>query len=267
VSEIAVVTDSSSLLSAPAANVLRIEVVPVTVAVDGHPVDEAEPIDRFYERMRAGGRATTSQPNPAQFAETYARVARRGARAIVSVHLDARASGVPRSAALAAGTAAVETHVVDTRTVSYGVGVCARCAARTAARGAPAGDIVAEVSALGASMRNAFAVRNAPGGRVPAQGELQVLSFQDGVALPVGERGTVGGAVEAMTHLVRDSRALAAAVGHAGREVEAGADALAHALVASPGVAAVERYRVGASVGAHTGPETFGVFWWPVGYS
>jgi hypothetical protein len=51
-------------------------------------------------------------------------------------------------------------------------------------------------------------------------------------------------------------------VGHAGPELEVAADRLAHDLVREQ-VAAVERYRVGPSVGAHTGPDCFGAFWWP----
>ena len=41
------------------------------------------------------------------------------------------------------------------------------------------------------------------------------------------------------------------------------ADALAVLLASSPRVIGVERYRVGAAVGAHTGPLSFGAFWWP----
>ena len=60
-----------------------------------------------------------------------------------------------------------------------------------------------------------------------------------------------------------DEGPLAIAVGHAGSALESEADRLAHALARAESVFEVERYRVGASVGAHTGPDSFGLFWWP----
>lgn len=50
-----------------------------------------------------------------------------------------------------------------------------------------------------------------------------------------------------------------AAVGHTHRRTE-WADALA-ARLEGAGVAAVDRYRVAPSVGAHAGPDCFGAFW------
>jgi hypothetical protein len=52
-------------------------------------------------------------------------------------------------------------------------------------------------------------------------------------------------------------------VGHASATTERAADELAAALRALADVELVERYRVGAAVGAHTGPLSFGAFWWP----
>jgi len=76
--------------------------------------------------------------------------------------------------------------------------------------------------------------------------------------------GSVSEAVEEMARCVlRSGTRVSAAVGHAGREMEAAADALAHRILGKKNVPAVERYRVGASVGAHTGTESLGVFWWP----
>ena len=63
-----------------------------------------------------------------------------------------------------------------------------------------------------------------------------------------------------MTRLVADAVPELVAVGHASRGVEAAADRLAHDLLRES-VGAVERYRVYPSVGAHTGPDSFGAFW------
>jgi hypothetical protein len=54
-----------------------------------------------------------------------------------------------------------------------------------------------------------------------------------------------------------------AAVGHAAASTDPAADALAGSLASLAQVVGVERYRVSAAVGAHTGPLSFGAFWWP----
>lgn len=63
--------------------------------------------------------------------------------------------------------------------------------------------------------------------------------------------------------VVADRGPVRAAVGHAAASVQAAADALALSLEAQPHVVEVERYRVGAAVGAHTGGQSLGAFWWP----
>ena len=64
-------------------------------------------------------------------------------------------------------------------------------------------------------------------------------------------------------HVLDGPSSLGVAIGHAGREARPGADALARLLEDAPAVRTVSRYRVGPSVGAHTGPGAFGCFWWP----
>ena len=263
-SSVAICTDSSSLLSASAAARLRVEVVPVPVALDGEPFDEdMSSLDWFYERLRAGAVATTSQPSPAHFAAAYERAASRGARTIVSIHLDSAVSGTVSSAETAAQLSRVPVTVVDTRTVSFGVSVCVRAAAETVAGGGSAGDAALASSRLGARMHNAFVARGSRGGRVPTLGGWTLFRFADGVASPIWECASEAEAVERMAALaLQDEQPVSAAVGHAGRALETAADRLADRL-ARAGVSAVERYRVGASVGAHTGADSFGLFWWP----
>ena len=91
---VALCTDSSALLTAPEAAGLGVDVVPIAVALDGEPFDElTSSLDWFYERMRAGAMATTSQPSPASFSNVFQRAAERGVDKVVSIHLDARISG------------------------------------------------------------------------------------------------------------------------------------------------------------------------------
>jgi len=264
VSTTAICTDSSALLPAPVADRLGIAVVPIAITLDGEPFDErAQPIDDFYERLTDGAEVTTSQPNPADFAGAYARLAARGARTALSIHLDARVSGTTASAELAARDAPIPVRVVDTRTVSFGVGVCVRAAAEAVVVDGSASDAVAAAMRLGAAMRNVFVAHGGPGGRVPELSGWTVLTFVDGTTLPVAACEGVGETVDAMAaQVLRADEPVQAAVGHAGAVTETAADALADELSRLPPVLEVERYRVGASVGAHTGPVSFGAFWW-----
>ena len=262
---VAICTDSSSLLSASAAASLGVEMLPVAVTLDGEPFDErTSSLDWFYERLRAGATATTSQPSPADLADAYGRAAARGAQAVVSIHLDSRISGTVSSAELAALSAALPVQVVDTRTVSFGVGLCVRAAALAVATGGAPGDAARAASRLGGVLRNAFVTRGGPGGRVPATSSWTLLSYANGAASRISQPSSLSEGVEEIaSHVVPGDTPISAAVGHASRELEAAADELAHRLLAAEGVLTVERYRVGASVGAHTGPDSFGAFWWP----
>ncbi len=259
----AICTDSSALLPARVAD-LGIEVVPIGITLDGEPFDvRAQPIDDFYERLIDGVEVTTSQPSPSDFTDAYAKLAARGARRVLSIHLDARVSGTTSSAELAAREARVPVRVVDTRTVSFGVGVCVRAAAEALAAGGSAGDAVAAAVRLGTAMRNVFVAHRGPGGRVPELQGWSVRTFADGRTLPIAACDNADETVDSMAaHMLGGEALIRAAVGHAAEVVEARADDLADMLARSSLVLGVERYRVGAAVGAHTGPVAFGAFWW-----
>jgi DegV family protein with EDD domain len=253
-------TDESSLLSPVAAAELGVEVVPIPVTLDGEAF--AGPIDAFYERLRSGGTATTSQPGPGAFLEAYERAASRGAKGVLSLHLDRRASGVSESAALAAHEASLPIRVVSLPTVSYGVALCVRAADAALRGGATISVAAAEADRLAASLDNVFVARSAPGGRVSATEGWALLRFVGGAGEVVSSHETLDDAALAMTRRILRGRPGLAAVGHAGAQLEVAADRLAHDLVRAS-VVVVERYRVTPSVGAHTGPDCYGAFWWP----
>lgn len=241
-----------------AAATLAVEVVPVTVALDGVPFEGTT--DAFYGRVREGAAATTSQPSPAAFLAAYERAATAGAASVLSLHLDGRVSGVTVSAEVAAREASIPVTVVDLPTVSYGVTLCLRAAHSALVSGLGAREAEAAARELALSLDNVFVAPTAPGGRVRAPDGWALLRFADGVVTTVSSHSTVKEAAEAMTSLVVAARPELVAVGHASRDVESAADRLAHDLLRE-GVRAVERYRVHPSVGAHTGPDSFGAFW------
>lgn len=134
---VAVVTDSTASLPPGLVEASGVVVVPLDVVVDG--VAHREGVDispaQIVEALRAGAVVRTAHPGPDAFARAYARVAARGAREIVSVHLSGELSGTVTSAQLGAQTAAVPVHVVDSRTVAMGLGLATLAAARAAAAG------------------------------------------------------------------------------------------------------------------------------------
>jgi fatty acid-binding protein DegV len=109
-----------------------------------------------------------------------------------------------------------------------------------------------------------FVAHQGPPGRLPDAAGWAVLEFVDGAARPIGVRDNIGEAIDAMlASVLAGEPPLRAAVGHAGAPTEPAADALALSLAGASQIVKVERYRVGAAVGAHTGPLSFGAFWWP----
>jgi fatty acid-binding protein DegV len=233
----------------------------VPVVLDGEPFEG--PVDAFYEQLRTGAVATTSQPSPGAFLEAYQRAVSNGATTVLSLHLDGRVSGIGASAELAAAEAPVPVRVVALPTVSYGVALCVRVAHAALAGGATDANAASDATRIAATLDNVFVARAVESGRVSAAASWTLLRFADGAAQPLSSHESLDDAAEAMTrHIVEPSLPGLVAVGHAGAELEVAADRLAHELLRHS-VAVVERYRVGPSVGAHTGPDCFGAFWWP----
>jgi DegV family protein with EDD domain len=146
-----VVTDSTASLPADLAARLGIIVVPLAVVVgDVHHLDGVDfaPAQLLAE-LHAGHRVATSQPSPEAFARAYAAAAESGAGAIVSVHLSSELSGTVQAARLAAQSAPVPVHVVDSRSVAMGLGLAAIAAVEEISRGADAATAAAAARKAG----------------------------------------------------------------------------------------------------------------------
>ena len=203
-------------------------------------------------------------PSPGVFVDAYRAAAARGAERVLSIHVDARVSGTVASAEVAARETEIPVTVVDSGTVSYGLGACVSAAAAAVSAGASATEAARVAVQLGRMMKSVFVTASAPNGRVRAGAGWAVLSFDDGIATPDAVYDSATAAIEAMAaRVLSDTGPRAAAVGHAAAAVLPWADALAELLEGDPETDTVERYRVTPPVGAHTGPLSFGAFWWP----
>jgi DegV family protein with EDD domain len=273
---IGICTDSTAQLPPLLVDRYGIEVVPVTVRIGEDEYLEGVDLDAdsFYARFGRGPlpEVATSQPSPGQFALAYERLAERGATEILSVHI---------AAGLSAHQSPVPVRLLDSGTASFGVGCCVWVAADAVARGATLDEAAAVAEALVPSIGNVFVVGAldllARGGRAPEiarpgtqrasavpvlsliAGEVKVLAQADGLDDSV--RAMADYALDWQRNGVRAN--LNVAIGVADAAGQPLSDRLEALLRAEPTVGEIVHYRVGPSVGAHTGPGTAGAFFYP----
>lgn len=273
---IGIVTDSSSQITDDLVERFDIEVVPMTVAIDGTDHDEGVDLDAdtFYAAFEDGAtpEVGTSQPAPGRFAEAYSSVAERGVDHIVSLHLSAAMSGTVDSARLAAPDAPVGVTVIDTGSASFGVAVCAWAAGVAIARGANVEDIERRVANLVPRIATSFMVGvpylTERGGRA-AEVELSddgisVLGMADGSLEVLDRVTTVDDTIDVMsTYATSWGPSTTVAIGTSDGSSRRLSERLDRALSGLDGIDDVIHYRIGPSVGAHTGPGTFGLFVFP----
>ena len=122
---IAIVTDSTSDLSPQLCAQYGVESVPLYVLFDGKMHKdglEITPPDLFAG-LKAGKKTpSTSQPSPAEFAAAYGR-ALGSADPVLIIHISGQLSGTVGSARLAAQELGGKVTVVDTQSVSMGLGM------------------------------------------------------------------------------------------------------------------------------------------------
>jgi DegV family protein with EDD domain len=144
---IRIVTDSTADLPIEIAAAHNIEVAPAYINIgDKGYIDGVDLTRReFYENLATyDPPPTTAAASSGTFAEIYGQLSAEGATEIISLHLATELSGFMNSARLGAESAeSVPVHVIDTRTISMGVGLQAIAAAEAAAAGATCAEIIA----------------------------------------------------------------------------------------------------------------------------
>jgi DegV family protein with EDD domain len=106
-------------------------------------------IDEFYRRMaESDDLPQTAAPAPGAFQEVFRRRLAEGADSIVCICLSSGVSATMESAELAARETDGEVRIVDSRSVTAGLGVMVLAAAEAAAGGAGADEIVGLVEAM-----------------------------------------------------------------------------------------------------------------------
>lgn len=145
---IRIVTDSSCDLPQEVVDEHGVRVVPLSIRFGDEEFIDREELStaEFWRRCAAQDTLPeTAAPAPGQFEQTYRQLAADGATGIVVVSLSGALSATMQSAQLAARSVAdtVEVRVVDSRSVSLGVGTIVLACARAAADGASIDDVEA----------------------------------------------------------------------------------------------------------------------------
>lgn len=268
---IAIVTDSTSSVPADVVEQFDVRVVPLQVVVGDKCLTEGvdlAPAD-VAAALEAHHGVSTSRPAPEVFSRTYAELAESGAGQILSIHLSAEVSGTFESAQMAARSAAVPVHCVDSRQVGMGTGFAVIEAAELLAAGAPIEKVIAAAKTRGDTTATYFYVDTLEylrrGGRVSMVGALvgsalavkPLLCIDDGRIGPLEKVRTSARALNRLRELAvayarEAGGTFDVAVQHLAAEDRA--HEVAAGLRDELALDDVRVLEVGAAVGAHVGP-------------
>lgn len=271
---IAVITDSTAYLPVDVVKRLGIEVVPLSVVVEGKSfVEGGEGSDAIVAALRRGIPATTSKPTPEAFLAAYSKAAASGCAGVVSVHLSAKMSGTCESARIAAGRASIPVEVIDTGHMAMGVGFAAVAAAEAAQDGDFLEEVAEAAQIRAAATSSFFTVSTLEylrrSGRIGrAQALLgtalamkPILTLSQGEVVSREKVRTTQRAYSRLAEIAIEAvagRAVDIAVHHLGMEDRAKQVATLLRERLGP-LSQVLVSEVGAVVGAHTGPGTLGI--------
>jgi DegV family protein with EDD domain len=151
--QVRIVTDSACDLPQTVADELAIEIVPLTIRIDGNEyVDRKDlSVEEFWAKCAASPTLPeTAAPAPGQFENTYRQLHGHGASSVVTISLSGALSATMQSAELAARSVAdlIPVTVIDSRSVTLGLGAIVASCARLAADGATHDEVVAHAREL-----------------------------------------------------------------------------------------------------------------------
>ncbi len=269
-----IVTDSSCDLSLEEAAELGVVIVPLTIRFgDDEFVDLEElTVPEFYRRMaESAALPETAAPAPGVFEKAFRHLADEGADAVVCINLSSELSATIESARNAARAVAdtIDVRVIDSRTLTAGLGTMVIQATQAAADGASADEIEKLVAGL-AERTRVFATLDTldnlkKGGRIGAATHLvgSMLSFKPVINVSNGKVEEAGRARTRKKSLIwlRDKlyeeptvEQLAVCDGEA-PDVDEFLDLIADRYPRDQ----IRTGRIGAVIGTHGGPRLVGI--------
>ena len=271
-----IVTDSTADIPLEQAKAAGITVVPLTVFFGDDAYLDGEELDNagFYRKLQASKELPrTSQPSPANFQEAYTRLIKEGADGILSIHLSSRLSGTYQSALNASNSLPddlqkIPIEVVDSLSISVGMSRAILHAAQEAREGLSLEEIKAHAvdelsrTTILAVLDTLEYVRR--GGRIGGAKALlgnmlsvkPIISLKDGAVVPLEQPRTRTKAYTRIAQIISDMAPIEA-VSIAESNEEVGQQLAATLKTTYQGE--VIRYKLGATLGTHTGPGTAAV--------
>ena len=233
--KLGIVTDSTSDLPQNLITEYGLEVIPTILILDGKEYADGEGISRkeFYERLREMKiPPTTAAPSIGEFTDRYQKLFAAGCDHILSIHAATQLTAIVNTARQAAEEFAEHITVLDSGSLSLGLGFQVLAAAEAAEKG-----LQAALSALESTRKRmqVFAALDTMNnlrrsGRVPyavaALGGLlsikPVIELAEGVIKPLSAVRTTKQANERMANLMKGCGTMERlAILHTGAEVRA----------------------------------------------
>jgi DegV family protein with EDD domain len=272
---VGIVSDSSCDLPDELLATWGIEMVPLSIRFGDEEFVDREELSTadFWARCaKSPVLPSTAAPSPGRFEQAYRTLADRNVSGVVAITLSGALSATNQSAELAAKSVAadgIDVSVVDSRTVTLGLGTMVLAAAEAAAAGQPkdavvalATDLVARTRVFGAldtmeNLKKGGRVGNAKALLATALAIKPIIAVENGVVEQYGKQRTRSKAL----HFLVDK--VAAAAGH-----------MEHLAVMHADCSDVDEFvaqlrphfdgdivvgQIGPVVGAHAGRGTIGV--------
>ena len=271
-----IVTDSSCDLTDEEVAEHGVEVVPLSIRFGEDEYEDRSElsVEEFYAKLAdASVLPETAAPAPGKFEAAFRRHQAAGADAVVCINLSSELSATMQSAQNAAKAleGELDVRVVDSRSITSGLGTQVMLAAEAAAGGASADDVVALVDDL-ASRTHVFGALDTlenlkKGGRIGGAQALlgsllsikPILDISTGRVEEAGKQRTRKKALESL----RDKVAQAGAIEHVSVHHGFAPDVEEMLALLDPIVprADVRVGVIGPVIGTHGGPRVMGVTW------
>lgn len=271
-----IVTDSSCDLTDDEVAAHGIEVVPLSIRFGSDEYEDRSElsVESFYEKLAASSvLPETAAPAPGKFEAAFRRQQEAGADAVVCINLSAGLSATMQSAQNAAVAVKddLDVRVLDSTSVTSGLGTQVLLAAEAAAGGASADEVAALVEEL-AARTHVFGALDTlenvkKGGRIGGAQALlgsllsikPILDLSSGTVEEAGKARTRKKALE----VLRDKVAEAGTIEHLcvthglAPEVDQMLDLLAPLYPRDQ----IRVGHIGPVIGTHGGPRVMGVTW------
>jgi DegV family protein with EDD domain len=235
--KLGLVTDSTSDLPADLAQRFGIEVVPSILVIEGKQYADGEGISRndFYARLPAMIKfPTTAAPSIGEFSARYQKLFALGCDHILSIHAASQLTAICDIARQAAADFSDRVTIVDSGSLSLGIGFQVLAAAESAESGLDLETVLASIADTRRRLHVSAALDTMDflrrSGRVPAAitilgGLLNIkpmVELTDGVLKPVGAVRTTSQADERMAAFLKAGLPLERlAILHTGAETRA----------------------------------------------